>query len=215
MSFRPYLRRMKRLVNGGIERLWGVGFAVFGRLRRSGPPRWSSPGGRQVLVVAPHPDDEAIGCVGTIFLHLQAGDRICIVIATDGRRSRAIPDPDRMAAQRQQEAQLAASRMGVDTLAWLGFPEGDCSQASLEQALRRVLLEVQPDTIYAPSRIDFHPEHMKVAHALARALAPDAAICGAKQRKIGAHRTHLPDTGSPDFIHLQSGHRRLLRRVSV
>jgi LmbE family N-acetylglucosaminyl deacetylase len=170
MSFRSHLRRMKRSANRGFERVWSVGFAASGRVKRSHPVLWSSTGGQKVLVVSPHPDDEAIGCAGTILLHTRAGDRVCIAIATDGRRSRTIPDPDQMAAQRQREALLAASLMGVERLAWLGHPEGDCTPAALKQSLLTLLAQVQPDVIYAPSRIDFHPEHLKVAHALALAL---------------------------------------------
>lgn len=170
MSFRAHLRGLKRSASRGLERLWRIGFVTLGRVRRSQPIRWSSSGGQKVLVVAPHPDDEAIGCAGTILLHVRAGDQVCIAIATDGRRSKAIPDPGRMAAQRQAEARTAAQLMGVDRLAWLGLPEGDCSPAALKQSLLTVLEEVRPALIYAPSRIEFHPEHMKVAHALALAL---------------------------------------------
>ena len=170
MSFRSHLRGMKRSVNRGFERLWSVGFAASGRVRRSHPARWSSSGGQRVLVVAPHPDDEAIGCVGTILRHKRAGDTVCIAIVTDGRRSRAMPDPDEMAAQRRREALVAANLMGADRLAWLGHPEGDRNLAALRHSLLTLLKEVQPDVIYAPSRIDFHPEHWMVAHALALAL---------------------------------------------
>jgi LmbE family N-acetylglucosaminyl deacetylase len=170
MSFRAHLRGMKRGANSGFEQLWSVGFSACRALRRSRAVPWTSTGGQKVLVVAPHPDDEAIGCAGTILLHTRAGDQVCIAIATDGRRSRAIPNPDQMAAQRQQEARLAATRMGVDRLAWLGHPEGDSNPAAVKQSLLTLLTQVQPDVIYAPSRIDFHPEHLKVAHALALAL---------------------------------------------
>jgi LmbE family N-acetylglucosaminyl deacetylase len=171
MSFRSQLRPVKRIANRALERVWSLGFVALRRIRGSRAARWASTGGQSVLVVAPHPDDEAIGCAGTILLHARARDKVCIAIATDGRRSRAIDDPDRMAAQRQREARAAADLMGVDRLAWLGHPEGDCSPQILKQSLLALLQELQPDVVYAPSRIDFHPEHMKVAHALALALA--------------------------------------------
>lgn len=197
MSFRSALRPLKRLGDRGFEELWRCAFALAGQVRRTRPadevtPRgktapaaqtdapphvarlrpalWHSAGGLKVLVVAPHPDDEAIGCAGTILRHVEAGDGVWICIATDGRRSRVLPDPDRMAEQRQREAVAAARHMAVTGLTWLGLPEGQCRPADLARAMLGVLRDVQPDLIYAPSRIDFHPEHFKVAHALALAL---------------------------------------------
>jgi LmbE family N-acetylglucosaminyl deacetylase len=127
-----------------------------------------------VLIVSPHPDDEAIGCGGTILLHRLAGDRLCIAIATDGRHSRALPDPEAMAAQRRHEAQTAARLLDVERLEWLGLPEGDCSPTDIQLALQPLLRSLRPELVYAPSRIDFHPEHFKVAHALALALAAES-----------------------------------------
>jgi LmbE family N-acetylglucosaminyl deacetylase len=192
MSVRSHLHWLKEQANRGFERLWSLGFAVTGLVRQSAPARWSSPGGCKVLVVAPHPDDEAIGCVGTILLHIRAGDQVCIAIATDGRRSKAIPDPDEMADQRQREAQLASSRMGIDRLTWLGFHEGGYSPQELAERLRSLLEEVQPDVIYAPSRVDFHLEHVRVAHALALAIA--GAGVGVRAPRIRIYQIQVPLT---------------------
>jgi LmbE family N-acetylglucosaminyl deacetylase len=171
ISFRSQLRPVKHMANRSLEWLWSIGFAALRRIRPSQAVRWASTGGQKILVVAPHPDDEALGCAGTILLHRRARDEVCIAIATDGRRSKVIPDPDRVAAQREREARDAARLLGVDRLAWLGHPEGDCSPRALQESLADLLRDLQPDVIYAPSRIDFHPEHLKVAHALALALS--------------------------------------------
>jgi LmbE family N-acetylglucosaminyl deacetylase len=122
-------------------------------------------------VLAPHPDDEAIGCAGSILKHLRCGDRVSIVIATDGRQSRAVADPTKMSEQRQTEAAAAARLLGVVHVEWLGFREGDWRLRELQSRLETLLDDIDPDLIYAPSRIDFHLEHHRVAHALARALA--------------------------------------------
>jgi LmbE family N-acetylglucosaminyl deacetylase len=136
---------------------------------------WASPGGGRILIVAPHPDDEAIGCVGTVLAHVAAGDRVWVAIATDGRRARTGRDPQTVAAARRAEAQAAAKLMQVERLEWLGFAEGDWRIEELAARLRSLLDELAPDVVYAPSRIDFHPEHLKVAHALALALEGEAA----------------------------------------
>jgi LmbE family N-acetylglucosaminyl deacetylase len=122
------------------------------------------------LIVAPHPDDEAIGCAGTAMLHVDAGDRVCIAIATDGRRFPAMPNPGDTALKRKREAEHAAHIMQVDRLEWLGLPEGEWDISELQEPLSILLDHIRPDIVYAPSRLDFHAEHQKVAHALALAL---------------------------------------------
>ncbi len=163
----------KAIVQGTFEGLWSAGFRALGRLLRPRPEIWSSPGGRRVLVVAPHPDDEVAGCAGAILAHRRCGDRVRVSVATDGRRSRALGlAPERMAATRRAEMEDAAACLDID-LDWIGMPEGEWQQHDLEDRLAQVLRRYRPDTIYAPSRVDFHPEHEKVARALAGALATD------------------------------------------
>jgi LmbE family N-acetylglucosaminyl deacetylase len=170
MSLRARLRPVKRAISRGIARCWEPGFASLGPWIRSDAARWSSSGARRVFVLAPHPDDEAIGCAGSILKHVGCGDRVSIVIATDGRQSRMLPEPAKMSEQRRAEASAAARLLGVASLEWLGFREGDWDLRELQSRLEALLEHLEPDLIYAPSRIDFHPEHHRVAHALARAL---------------------------------------------
>jgi LmbE family N-acetylglucosaminyl deacetylase len=171
MSFRSALRPAKRALARAAERLWGAGFSACAHLVRADTARWTSAGGQKILIVAPHPDDEAIGCVGTLLLHIASGDHVCVAIATDGRQSTAIADPIQMSVQRRREAGDAAQLMRVERMEWMGFPEGDWNISALRDSLKTLIGEVKPDIVYAPSRIDFHPEHFKVAHALALALA--------------------------------------------
>jgi LmbE family N-acetylglucosaminyl deacetylase len=170
MLFRPMARVVKRMLARIIESIWRLGFDITFLLTRHGTNPWSSPGDQRILVVAPHPDDEVMGCVGTILLHIQSRDSVCVAIATDGRRSTVIPDPAEMAIQRQREATDAARIMQIDRLEWIGLPEGEWTAKSLADKLIALIDEIKPNIVYAPSRIDFHPEHLKVAHALALAL---------------------------------------------
>jgi len=169
MSFRSRLRPVKRALAPAVERVWHGAFAIAGKMRGPSVRAWSSAGGQDVLVLAPHPDDEAIGCGGTVLRHIAAGDRVTIAIATDGRRAGALPDPARMAAQRHVEATNAAKLLQATQLEWLGLPEGEWPVTRLRDALGPLLAR-KPAIVYAPSRVDFHPEHHKVAHALALAL---------------------------------------------
>ncbi len=50
---------------------------------------------------------------------------------------------------------------------WLGFAEGEWTDEQLRASLRALLGQLAPQVIYAPSLVDFHPEHVRVARALA------------------------------------------------
>ncbi len=138
------------------------------------PRRWESQGARRVLLIAPHPDDEAVGCAGTLLRHARSGDAVSLVYVTDGSQSRAQGlNRDQMRTRRRQEAEAAARALEAGHFEWIGLPEGSWACAQFALPVLDVLRRLSPDIIYAPSRVDFHPEHHKVAHALARLLSSD------------------------------------------
>jgi LmbE family N-acetylglucosaminyl deacetylase len=143
------------------------------------------------LVLAAHPDDEAAGCVGTIVKHVEGKDRVCVVYATDGRQSKAIADPDAMARHRRGEAMQASRLMGVERVEWLGLGEGAWSIAALQAPLAALMREFDPGIVYAPSRIDFHPEHRRVAHALALALDEQGEM-QLREKRVRVYQVQVP-----------------------
>jgi LmbE family N-acetylglucosaminyl deacetylase len=189
MSFRSKLRPLKQAAAPAAEAFAHACIAVGHFATPRNRATWSSPGGERVLVVAPHPDDEAIGCAGTLLRHAQANDRVRIAVATDGRRSRTIRDPGEMARRRREEAVDAASLLRVEQLEWIGLPECEWQTAELAAPLRALLTAFEPTVVYAPSRIDFHPEHFAVAHALALALDD----CGVAPR-LRVYQVQVPLT---------------------
>src|SRR5436309_3019289 len=71
--------------------------------------------GRPALVFAPHQDDEALGCGGTILRKRHSGADVYIAFITDGSQSHArLMDPDKLSALRTEEAIDAAEVLGVD-----------------------------------------------------------------------------------------------------
>jgi LmbE family N-acetylglucosaminyl deacetylase len=129
-----------------------------------------------VLVLAPHPDDETLGCGGTILQHRRAGDHVTVVQVTDGRASRAggLGAPE-MAARREAEAHQAMAILDAD-LVWLGLPEGAWDRSDLRPRLASLLADYKPALIYAPSPIDYHPEHVRVAAVLAQVVASPVRV---------------------------------------
>jgi LmbE family N-acetylglucosaminyl deacetylase len=170
MSSRELLKAVRRSLSRVIEVFWHCGFLAVGWLVRSRAQPWTSSGNERVLVIAPHPDDEAIACSGTILRHLASGDNVLVAIATDGRNSRVASSPEEMARIRKNEATQAARRLGIGSPEWLGLPEGEWQVSELQPLLTGLLQRYRPTLVYAPSRIDFHPEHFAVAHTLGRAL---------------------------------------------
>jgi LmbE family N-acetylglucosaminyl deacetylase len=159
------------------ETTWCAGFAAFGRLGRRRASHWKPVGGRRILVIASHPDDEVVGCAGTLLLHVRNGDRVCIAQITDGSRSRAGGlSPEEMRRLRMLEAEAAAKSLQVDRFEWLGLTEGGWTYEELRHRLLDILCQASPQLIYAPSRVDFHPEHRKVAHGLSLLLSREGVV---------------------------------------
>lgn len=153
-------------VSGLLESLWSSAAARWpNTVRATTRPAIDRP---RVLVLAPHPDDESAGAGGAILLHRRVGHPVTIACATDGGASRALnKTPAETAKVRHAEA-LSAARILDARLLWLDLPERHWSIDQL--VLRLVPLLADVDLIYAPSRVDAHPEHFNVAHALALAL---------------------------------------------
>jgi LmbE family N-acetylglucosaminyl deacetylase len=175
-----------------VTRLWTHSFDLAGRLATP-LRRWSLPGGRRILVVASHPDDEAIGCAGTILLHRRAGDSVCIAHVTDGSASRALGlDAETMRRRRRTESELASRLLAVERFEWLGLREGEWTPDEGRAALRALVTELAPDVCYAPSRLDYHPEHVRVAEALASVL-PDGTLAR-------IYPVHVPLLGAVNLV---------------
>ncbi|MGZ5431740.1 MAG: PIG-L family deacetylase [Thermoanaerobaculia bacterium] len=113
--------------------------------------------GERLLVLAPHPDDEVIGCGGLVAQHLREHRAVRVVVATDGAQAGTAP-------AREQESRRALDTLGENAeLAFLGFPDRGLGDP-LASRLRDELLTFRPDLILVPAPIEIHPDH----HALAR-----------------------------------------------
>ncbi len=175
MSFsRALLRTLARCIIYPLVEMMTM-LLLLARAKIGGSQRLARPfrsaGGQCVLIIAAHPDDETIGCFGVILLHRQAGDTVKVLVATDGSGSRAGGlSPSEMAAGRRDEVTELQKLLGDIEIEQLGLVENRWDQGALEAELRVTLDKLKPHIIYAPSCVDFHPEHIKVGKALAEAL---------------------------------------------
>lgn len=114
-----------------------------------------------VLVIAPHPDDEAIGCGGSLCLHAARGDRVGVVFLSSGELGLHHLPPEEACQLREKEAVAAAEILGITAWTFLRLPDwfvGECVERAAND-LRLVFDRVQPDRIYLPHPADDHPDH--------------------------------------------------------
>ena len=122
-----------------------------------------------VLVLAAHPDDEVIGCGGMLAWHRSVGHAVTVAHMTDG----AAGDPGQryedFAAERRREGAQALGHLGVDDIRSIGHPDGELPehQAGVQAAVRQLIEEVSPKTLYSFFFTEAHRDHRAVAAAVA------------------------------------------------
>lgn len=118
--------------------------------------------GARIVVIAPHPDDEMIGCGGAILEFLSRKVSLDIVYLTAGQK-RGSPGLSQhgIAEQRKMEAIGAARLCGLDAskLHFLSGEDGNLLNSDIQASFQRVLEVVKPDTIFIPCLLDTHIDH--------------------------------------------------------
>jgi LmbE family N-acetylglucosaminyl deacetylase len=135
------------------------------------------------LVIAPHPDDESLGCGATIARLRSCGNRVHIIIVTDGAASgrSAIIGPKKLAAIRRLETLEAANELGVppQDVLFLEFPDSHTQEAAsaIEAALAEQICALMPQRIFSPHGIDGHRDHRVIAAAIDRLFRRGTIAC--------------------------------------
>lgn len=118
-----------------------------------------------VLVFAPHPDDETLGCGGTLALLRQKQCTIKVVFVTDGAGAGSL-DADAPVIRRK-EAIAALSVLGIDDIEFLDEPDGSFRNSSgFEKKVGQLLQQFQPDWLFVPSVLDYHRDHVAIGQAV-------------------------------------------------
>jgi LmbE family N-acetylglucosaminyl deacetylase/glycosyltransferase involved in cell wall biosynthesis len=119
--------------------------------------------GERLLVLAPHPDDEVIGCGGLIAQHLREHRIVRVVVATDGAKATGAPaDLDSYRRQRENESRQGLASLGHVEIDFLQLPDRALDHR-VADPIRDILLEFRPDLICVPSPVEIHPDHLALS----------------------------------------------------
>lgn len=127
---------------------------------------------KRILVFAPHPDDEILGCGGMMFENIKAGNEVYVCIVTKGYPP--IFNIERTELNRD-DARRCHQFMGIRKTFFLDFPSTDLERVGrpeLNGHILEIVKEVLPDEVYIPHYGDLQKDHQIVAEACMVALRP-------------------------------------------
>ena len=177
---RPVVRAAARLKPRVPDRVWPA-LLQLRSLTGSGPTI-GLPAFDRMLVLAAHPDDETLGCGGTMALAARRGTDVRVLVLTDGEATvGSTRSPADTAALRRREVRRATDLLGA-SVELAGLPDGGLATSldAVRDAIDGALASFRPDVVLAPWLGDGHADHRAVAEALAAApnLAPHTEVWG-------------------------------------
>lgn len=136
----------------------------------------------KVLIVAPHPDDEVLGCSGLIQRLLNKGKRVDVVILSGGGKSHAgccRIDESTLIESRRNLSRKAAKILGLplENLHFLDYPDGsiafDCSETD---QLRKLIDTLQPKAIFVPHKGEGWSDHLEAGRIVQKLVGEMADV---------------------------------------
>jgi LmbE family N-acetylglucosaminyl deacetylase len=156
--------------------------------------------GNTILVIAAHPDDELLGCGGTIAKYIRNGDNVCFVIVCEGSSHRGVDQED----DEQHHALLAAKILGVQDVKMLGFPDQKLDTYTLTEIitpLEEIVNSFRPSIVYCQYGGDINRDHELLFKAIMVAVRPTVefidsvyAFDTASSTEWAYPRSFTPDT---------------------
>jgi len=130
-----------------------------------------------VMVIAAHPDDEVLGCAGTIAHHVAKGDHVNIVFLSHGVGSRDNSVTDEDVSARQNAASKVTELLGTKVPVFLGFPDNrmdSVDMLDITQAVEKLVQEKKPGIIYTHFPGDLNIDHCITHQAVLTACRPQS-----------------------------------------
>ncbi|NOW04171.1 PIG-L deacetylase family protein [Clostridium beijerinckii] len=119
-----------------------------------------------ILVIAPHPDDETFGCGGTILKHIKSGDKVYWAIVTSMKEELGFSKE--IISRRESEIASVAQEYKFEKVFKLGFPTTLLDKIPITDLVKKLsecIVESKCDTMYVPNYGDIHSDHRAVSEA--------------------------------------------------
>ncbi|MFJ7977812.1 bacillithiol biosynthesis deacetylase BshB2 [Peribacillus sp. NPDC096379] len=165
---------------------------------------------QQVLVVFPHPDDEAFGVSGTIASYIESGTPVTYACLTLGEMGRNLGNPpfatrESLPKIRKKELQDAADSLGITDLRMLGLRDKTVEfedDGELTDRISSLIQELTPSLIitFYPG-YSVHPDHEATARAVVRAVEALPVNQQPKLQCVAFSNNCVAELGEPDIIH--------------
>ena len=170
---------------------------------------------RHVLVVFPHPDDEAYGVSGTIMKYIDAGVPVTYACLTFGDMGRSLGYPpfatrESLHEIRKQEVEKSAKIMGLTDLRLLGYRDKTLEfepPGHMASVMKDLIDELNPSTIISfYPEYSVHPDHEATAEAVVDAVTEMNLADRPKLQLVAFDKNTLEDLGEPDIINDITGY---------
>lgn len=136
---------------------------------------------KRIIVFAPHPDDETLGCGGTIARRINEGYEVIVVVITDGRYSFSVvlgidsdPTPEELKEIRKNETIRATKILGVpkDNLLFLDFEDNTLAthEKEVEEKIINIMKQYTPEEVYFTYEKDYNYDHQATSRIVRRSV---------------------------------------------
>jgi N-acetylglucosamine malate deacetylase 1 len=134
---------------------------------------------KTILVVAAHPDDDILGCGGSIASHVENGDKVFILFMSNGVDSRK--DIQNHDFEKRKSAAISSSKvLGAQTPIFFDFPDNRMDSVDLldiVQPLEKLIEKIKPEVVYTHHIGDLNIDHQITHKAVVTACRPQPGFC--------------------------------------
>jgi LmbE family N-acetylglucosaminyl deacetylase len=133
---------------------------------------------KKIIVVAAHPDDEIIGCGGTLIKHIKSKDSVRVIFASESENARNTKKniSSKRSLIRQKIAKKVSKFLSFEEPIFLGYPNLELTRQNITQMnkqLKEIFEKFKPNIIYTHTPYDLHHDHRKTFEATSIAIRPN------------------------------------------